>query len=32
LTINKKLESLLYCQVHGPLCKFDPIQSQGQDK
>jgi hypothetical protein len=32
LTINKNMESLLYCQVYEPLCKFDPMQSQGQDK
>jgi hypothetical protein len=32
LTINKKIESLLYCQVYESLCKFDPMQSQGQDK
>jgi hypothetical protein len=32
LTINKKMKSLLYCHVYEPLCKFDPMQSQGQDK
>jgi hypothetical protein len=28
LTINKKMKSLLYCQVYEPLCEFDPMQSQ----
>jgi hypothetical protein len=32
LIINKKMESLLYYKVYEPLCKFDPMQSQGQDK
>jgi hypothetical protein len=32
MTINKKMELLLYCQVYEPLCKFDPMQSQEQDK
>jgi hypothetical protein len=29
---NKKMKSLLYYQVYEPLCKFDLMQSQGQDK
>jgi hypothetical protein len=32
VTINKKMELLLYCQVYEPLCKFDPMQSQQYDK
>jgi hypothetical protein len=32
LTINKNIESLLYCQVYEPLYEFDPMQSQEQDK
>jgi hypothetical protein len=32
MTINKKMELLLYCQVYEPLYKFDPMQSQEKDK
>jgi hypothetical protein len=32
LVNNKKVESLIYCQVYVSLCKFDLMQSQVQDK
>jgi hypothetical protein len=33
LTIKQKnMESLLYHQAYEHLCKFDSMQSQGQDK